>query len=442
MKILFIKPDSKLSARGIAPPLGIMYIISSLKSSGFSEVDFFYLTLLKNPELEIKKYILKNKPSIVGVTVNSHDRFQAMDIIKTVKKIDPKITTIVGGPHATLCADSMINSLPELDILVVGDGESTMVEIAEIIRSGGDLSVVRGIYYRNKSGDVKITPPRLSENNLDIYPFPDWDIVNINDYDMLLPIDGEPKSVSLISSRGCPFRCRFCAAKEICGGIIRFRSIDNIIKEIKFLIDKFPGYHIFIYDDHFLLRKDRVLDFCNKIKKEGLNFKWACYGRVDSIDEEIAKNIAEIGCQMVSFGIESGSGYVLDLMNKQTDPRKISEAIKTIKSNGIFARCSIIFNYPGERIIDIFKTFLVLWRANIKPSEIFITNHVMIYPKTEIFYQLKYKYLPKDFSWEKDLGSFPSYKNIPIYIPPNNYFRVNLIKIIRKIYKIFYLIKS
>lgn len=439
MNILFLKPDSGTSGKGVGPPLGLLYLISSLKRNGFPNVFLFDLTFSQNPEEDVKRLIKKKKPAIVGITINSHDRFQGFDLIRLVESLRPGIITVLGGPHATLCGESIIKDIPELDVLVLGDGELSMVELAEAVQQKKDFSHIKGIYYRDKNRRIIKNPPRAIEMNLDKYPFPDRSVLNIKDYNLFMPIRERPKAVTLISSRGCPFHCYFCAAKEICGGIIRFRSVDNILEEIKLLLKKFPDYYIFIYDDHFLLNKKRVLEFCKRVKEENLNFKWGCYGRVDSIDEEIAQKIAEAGCQMVSFGVESGSDYVLRLMNKKTDPKRIKKAIRLTKKNDIVPRCSIFFNYPGERICDIFKTFWMLWQADVKPKEIVIGEHTVIYPGTEIFYQLKDRYLPKDFNWEKKFENLPNYKNVPIYIPPFDFLRVRLIRFLRKFYKLYFI---
>lgn len=442
MNILFLKPDSGMSGKGVGPYLGLLYLISYLKKHGFNDASLLDLTFSKDFKKDTERAVKDENPAIIGITVNSHDRFQAIALIKFVKNLRPSIVTVLGGSHATLCAEEIIKNIPELDVLVFGDGEFAIVELAKAVQQKRDFSHIKGIYYRDRNKRIKKNPLRPVEMNLDNYSFPDWGAVDIENYNFFMPIEGLPKIITLISSRGCPFNCNFCAAKEISGGIIRFRSVDNVIKEIGLLLRRFPNYHIFIYDDHFLLDKKRVLEFCDKVKKEKLAFKWGCYSRVDSIDEEVARRIAGAGCEMVSFGVESGSKYVLDLMNKKIDPAKIKKAIKSLKENDIISRCSIFFNYPGERIRDIFKTFWMLWQANVGPKEIVIGEHTVIYPKTEVFYQLKDKYLPKDFNWEKKFENLPNYKDVPIYIPPFDFLRVRLIRFLRKFYKLCYILKQ
>lgn len=430
-----------MSGKGIGPPLGLLYLVSSLKHNGFNNVYLKDLTFSENTEETVKKIIEQKKPAMIGITANSHDRFEAFDLIKLVKKIKSDIVTILGGPHATLCPEETIKNIPELDILVVGDGEFAIIEIARRVQQKKDFANIKGIYYRKRDKSISKNPSREINMDLDRYFFPDWGIINLQNYNLFLPIKTFPKAVTMVSSRGCPFRCNFCAAKEISGGIVRFRSVDNIISEIKSLLKQFPGYHIFIYDDHFLLNKKRVLEFCRKVRKQKIKFKWGCYGRVDSVDEEIAKEISKIGCQMVSFGVESGSRRVLKLMNKQTTPDKIKQALQTVKKYGMSARCSIFFNYPGEKIVDIFKTFWLLWQCHISPEEIVIAEHTLLYPKTAVFNQLKNKYLPKNFNWEKRFKDLPNYKDVPIYIPPFDFFRVQLIRFLRKFYKLCYELK-
>ena len=437
-----VKPKSEMSGKGFGCPLSLLYLSASLKNNGFNDVYVKDLTFSRDAEGEISELLKEKKPAIAGVTVNCHDRFQAIDIIKLAKKASPETVTVLGGPHAILCGEEIMKELSELDILVIGDGEAAIVEIAQAVKNKSGFGDIKGIYYHGKTGSVKATPSRPMEMNLDVYPFPDWDAINVRDYNLYLPVEGKPKAISLISSRGCPFKCNFCAAKEAGGGIIRFRSVRNIVDEIKKILEKFPGYSIFIYDDHFLMNKKRVLEFCEMVKEEGLDFQWGCYGRVDAVDEEMAEEIAKVGCKMISFGVESGSEYVLKLMNKKTDPGKIRKAISAVKKFGIVARCSIIFNYPGERIIDMFKTFWLLWRADIDPDEIALGENTLLYPATEVFYQLKDKCLPKDFSWSRKYPNLPHYKNVPIYIPPFYFFRISLVRVLRRFYTLFYRIKK
>ncbi len=438
MNILLLRPKSKMSGKGIGPPLGLLYLVSSLKSNGFNDISLIDLTFSRSVKKDVEKTIRQKNPAMVGVTANSHDRFQAFNLIKLIKKINPNTITVLGGPHATLCPEETIHNMPELDVLVVGDGEVAIVELAEAVQEEQGFSRIKGIYYRDRERKVIKNFNRPIEMGLDKYPFPDWGAINIKDYDLFLPTRGKPKAITLISSRGCPFRCNFCAAKGIGGGVIRFRSVENIVSEIKVLLRKFPGYYIFIYDDHFLLDKKRILGFCKRVKKEKINFKWGCYGRVDSIDEQIVREISKIGCQMVSFGVESGSKRVLKLMNKGIVPRQIRRALQIVKKYGISVRSSVFFNYPGERIIDIFKTFWLLWKSKLSPDEIVIAEHTLLYPKTKVFERLKNKYLPQDFNWNKKYKNLPEYKNVPIYIPPFDFLRVRLIRFLRKLYKLCY----
>ncbi|MBU4285000.1 B12-binding domain-containing radical SAM protein [Patescibacteria group bacterium] len=442
MKILLIKPKSFFSAKGAGPPLSLMYIASFLKQGGHQVILRDFMVFKGDMKEELEKLIKEENIKIAGVTCNSHERFESFDVIKLLKKIDSNIITILGGPHPTICPQETIKNLPELDILVTNDGENAMRVIIDCLNSKKDFENIGGIIYRTRQGAIKENHVGRIVVNLDEYPFPDFNLINMDDYQLTVPIKGKPMSVPIISSRGCPFNCGFCAAKETNYGRIRFRSIDNIIEELKILLPKFPGYHIFIYDDHFLVNKDRILEFCQKVKKENLKFKWACYGRVDSIDEEIVTAIKEVGCVMISFGIESGSKKMLKKMNKLILPNQIIKAVKIVKKHGISARGSFIFNYPDENIFDVIKTFWLIFRLKLTPEEFAIGPYTVLYPGTQLFADYKNKCLPENFNWNKKYENLPNYKEVPIYQPIFFSLRLWFIHFLRKIHKAFNILKS
>lgn len=442
MKVLLIKPESFFSAKGAGPPLGLLYIASFLKKDGHQVILRDFMVFKGDMKKELKEIIKREKIRIAGVTCNSHERFKAFEVVRTLKQINGKIVTVLGGNHPTICPRETINNLPELDILVKEDGENVFREIIKCLEAEKNFTKVPSIIYRNKQGKIVENPLGKIVTNLDKYPFPDFDLINIKNYQLFIPIKGKPKSIPIISSRGCPFRCSFCAAKETNYGRIRFRSINNIIEELKILLSKFPNYHIFIYDDHFLLDKKRILEFCRKVKEKNLNFKWACYARVDSIDEEIIKAIKEIGCVMVSFGIESGSRKILKKMNKKITPFIILKAVRLVKKYGISARGSFVFNYPEESILDILKTFYLIFRLKLTPEEVAFGPYTVFYPGTQLFIKYRDKCLPKDFSWNKKYKKLSNYKDVPIYQPRFFSLKLWFIHFLRRIHKAFTILKS
>lgn len=418
--ILLIKTFSFKSAKGEGIPLAFLYLSAELKKAGH-RVKVIDLALKQiNDEGFIKQTIEEFKPQTVGITCNTHERFGVLEVVKFIKRDYPGIITVVGGPHITLLGEDMMKSCDEIDIGVIEDGENTIVKIADNYDKPEEIKKIPGIYYR-QGNEVKMNPADLPVNDLDIYGHPDLDVIDLREYSLVFPIKGRPKAISVCTSRGCPYNCNFCAATRINYGRIRFHSAHWIFDEVKRIIDLYGNdYAIFFYDDHFLLNKQRVLDFCKLVKENNLKFKWGCYSRIDRIDEKILSAIKEIGCIMLTFGIESGSDKILKLMNKNITSRQIVEAIKKVKSRGIAARGSFIFGYPGENLTDILKTFLMIYRCGFEIHELAFATYTIIYPQTKLV-----EYLPVNFNWHKRYSDkhLRQFANVPVYVPPFNLLR-------------------
>lgn len=414
-KILLIKTYTFKSAKGEGIPLGLLYISSALKQAGH-EVRLIDFALLGNNDLNLlTNFINEFQPDIAAVTVNTHERFSAIKVINYIKKFDPKIATLVGGPHITLLGREFMEKNQSIDYAIIEDGEKTIVNLADYIRRREEINKLPGIYYRDKGLIIKNELKEI-QTDLDRYGHPDLDIIDMEDYSLTIPVRGRIKALSICTSRGCPYRCSFCAATLINYGRIRYHSAQWIVDEIKRYLNRYGNeYAIFFYDDHFLLNKKRVLEFCQLVKNEELKFEWGCYSRVDVIDDEVLQNIREIGCIMLTFGIETGSDKILKLMNKNITSQKIIKVIRRIKSYGIKTRGSFIWGYPGETYFDIIKTYKMIFQCGFETNEMVFSRYTMIYPGTKLV-----DYLPKEFDWhkeysEKDLKQFV---HVPVYVPP------------------------
>jgi len=423
MRVLLVKPHSYGSAKGIGAPVGLGYIASSLLEAGHDVyIEDLMLTANEKVEEVFREKLATISPDIVGITCNSHERFFSFDIAKWTKE-SGNIKVVVGGPHVTFTAEETINNIPLIDIVVRHEGELTMKELCDKLANEESLNDVKGITFKDKHGEIRSNPPRPFITDLDALPFPSRHLLDIEKYDLFLPISTKPRVTNMITSRGCPFTCKFCSATIMSGKMIRVRSPENSVDEIEAILKEYPHLDgLFIYDDHFTTDKKRTTAICEKIKERGLHFKWGCYSRVDSIDKEIVKTLKSAGCEMVSFGVESGSLKVLKAMKKNTTPEQIIEAIKTVKAEGISARSSFLYRYPGEGFSDIWKTYILMRKAGLTPDEVVQAGYPIIYPETALFDELKEsKYIPEDFNWEKHSNfGLPSYRDVPVYVPPFN----------------------
>ncbi|NIM91386.1 MAG: radical SAM protein [Candidatus Aminicenantes bacterium] len=416
MRILLIKPFSWYSAKGLGFPLSLGYLASSLLATG-EEVWTLDLQIAAKEEYDqtLLRSLSEFVPEIVGITCNSHERYYSFDLARKVKAWKD-VPVVMGGPHVTFTAEETLNSIKEIDFIVLHEGEDTLLELIKALKNGQSLKKVKGLAYR-ENGEISRTPLRGFIEDLDRLPFPARELFDVDKYDLYLPIYERPKAMHLITSRGCPYSCGFCSAKEMSGRTVRYASPERVIAEMELIKISYPQYNwLFFYDDHFTLKKPRVIKLCEEIIRNKLDFNWGCYGRVDSIDEEIVEAMKQAGCRMISFGVESGSDIVLSLMQKRITAKMIERALNIVKKKGLVARASFIFGYPGERLRDFLSTIKLCSKLGLDKDEIIWNFNPVIYPLTQLSEDLKKTgYFPDRFNWCEKLN-IPNYKDVPLYV--------------------------
>ncbi|MGD0780414.1 MAG: FkbM family methyltransferase [Dehalococcoidales bacterium] len=353
-KTLLINPDTPPfyqfgGASGF--PIGLGYIAAVLeKDYDVSVIDVGAEGLNDDA---IKKRIAEIEPKIVGITSDTLSFQRAIDIATIVKQIDKKITVVIGGAHA--------NALPTyplkykcFDICVYGEGERTAVELWEKLDKGKSYKDVKGISFRRQE-KIVVNPKRELIENLDELPFPARHLFPMDKYRGDDSLSVHPV-YAIGTSRGCPYSCAFCSNNVAFGKKYRFRSTKNVVDEIDILINQYEAQGIYFREDLFTANKQRVMDICDEIVKRGLHFKWECESRVNTVDEELLRAMKNAGCELIWFGVESGSPRVLDLLNKQINHAQIRKAYDLCEKVGIKTGASLILGVPGETLEEIQKT--------------------------------------------------------------------------------------
>ena len=321
------------------PPLGLGYIASSLTNRGVSVtlVDCTFLT-----KEEALRKILLSKPQIIGIYSMFSMKKQSIALARLVRSNCE--TLIAGGPLPTLNPSDFLN---DFDIVVIGEGEKTIVELFDAFEKNLGLSKIDGIAYKEKTnGQIKITSSRLVIQDLDSIPFPSRDLFDNHSYKDHYSRKSGYTITSIITSRGCPFRCDFCS-RSVFGNEFRTRSAANIVDEIEAIMEY--GYdRIWFADDCFTISRKRLIDICDEILDRRLKIGWECLSRVDTIDREVVGKMKEAGCMRVFFGIESGNDSVLAIMNKQITAEQARRAVFMVKEAGIRVGAFFILGYPGE----------------------------------------------------------------------------------------------
>ena len=340
IRIALIAPPYPLSEFP-SPPLGICYVAAACEKAGAQVQLFDYIISEYRPE-KLKQALDTFQPHVVGTTSVTMNFKKAADILKRAKTFHPHVITMMGGPHVSFDYDTVLRNIQEIDIVVIGEAEKTLLELIPTIRNRTLWPSIPGIaFYENEC--VVVTKTQSLIEDLDDLPLPARHLLNIPKYHTL----GFP--ISIITSRGCPNQCIFCQGRRMVGQKVRYRSIENVVDEIEMLMEM--GFEIInIADDLFTVSKGRVIQFCELIKKRNISFVWSAFSRVNTVDSEILDVMKSAGCYAVSFGIESGNSDMLKCIRKGITLSQATNAIKICKSAGIRTHASFMVGLPGETL--------------------------------------------------------------------------------------------
>ncbi len=338
MRVLLINPFYPISETP-SPPLGLAYLGAALEQAGVQVKILDYVVYpFRRDALES---VLKEfKPHIAGATAVSMTFDHAKQVLKNVKTIDSDILTVMGGPHVTFCARETLETFSELDVVVRGEGEETLVDLTKAVERTHDLDTVNGITYRIGS-QINTTAKRKLIQNLDSLPLPARHLLPLGRYRTLgLPI-------SMTTSRGCPYKCIFCVGRKMVGAKVRYHSIDRVVAELEDLANlKFQ--QINIADDLFTADQKHCLAVCEEMIKREIDVNWTSFARVDTVSENLLSKMKAAGCTAVSFGIESANPDILKTIKKGISVPQVIDAVRMCRRVGIRPYASFILGLPGE----------------------------------------------------------------------------------------------
>ena len=323
-------------------PLGPLYVASYLKTKGY-KVGFYDTTFAKN-EVDFSVYIHKNRPAIVGIYVLETTRKNALKMIEICKSAG--IPVIVGGPDPSNEPQFYIDN--GADIVVIGEGEITLSEVLELIKTGEkQIYDIEGIY--SAKGYVK---PRKFIEDIDNLPFPSRELVDFEPYFKIWKKYHGITSMHILASRGCPYNCSWCC-KPVFKNFYRQRRAENVVEEMLYIKKTYNPDQLWFVDDIFGIKEEFISEFHKEVLKKKVKIPFECLMRVDLINIDKLKLLKEAGCYRIWYGAESGSQKVLDKMNKKFMVEQIKNAAIITKSVGIEVGFFIMLGYPGETISDI-----------------------------------------------------------------------------------------
>jgi len=390
------------------PPLGLLYIGAVLEKAGI-DVAIVPADILKMDWRDIERKICDDRPDIVGVTSTTENRFQSFELVRLAKKAFPQALTVMGGPHASMAAEDALAHIPDLDVVVRGEGEETTLELCRALESGKDksgLGHVAGISLR-MNGQIVSNPPRCPIFDLDGLPFPAFHLVPFDKYNFKINVPGQGflPGVNIMTSRGCPFNCNFCATPINWGRAVRTRSPLNVIQEIETRIEKYGTRVIHFYDDTFNLSVKRMEDISNLILERKLPVFWQCEIRIDLMTKPLLAKMREAGLFYVSFGVEAGSERVRDtVINKKVKLQDFQNIVVWSKELGIVPNAFFIFSHPTETWEEAQETIRLIEQYKREVEATVSILHV--YPGTPLEVTAKeIGLLPADFTWTKRQSS-------------------------------------
>lgn len=387
------------------PPLGLGYLAGVVRERGFKVRIIDDLV----EKLSLDELFNRVKDAlIVGITSTTPTFNSALKYARMIKSRFPDAFVILGGVHATFKPyDAIKNDF--VDAVCVGEGEYTLAEVAERIENERTLEGVRGLIWK-ENGRIVDNGPREPIMDLDSLPFPAYDLMPIEKYTVL---GHKLQHFPMITSRGCPFACRYCSSSLFMGRRFRARNAKNVVDEIEWLVEEFDARHIAFGDDTFTLSKRRVIEICDEIKRRGLDVDWSCSSRVDTINEELLKKMREAGCSAIYYGVESASPDVLKYYRKRIDLDKVKRAVEMTKRAGIATICSFIIGAPYERKEDMKKTLKFALKLDPDYAQFSVLTP---YPGTEIYEEAKQKGLLLSENFDDYTAGKPVLKNF--YLAP------------------------
>jgi anaerobic magnesium-protoporphyrin IX monomethyl ester cyclase len=378
MKVLLINPPQTFFPGSEPPagnlPLGLMYIAAVLKRAGYPVeiLDAFMVDYgfqeggqtvnVGLPFERIKQEIELRKPDIVGIAGPFTCQIDnALKISNLAKNANKKILTVVGGPHVTLVPEEFLNEAKDVDVAVVGEGEYAMLEIVEAIEGKKPFSEIRGIAYRQGS-KVIINPSRPFIQQLDELPYPDYDSVEMELYLSPKKIgyrSFQDRAISMITSRGCPFNCCFCAVHLHMGKGFRAHSAKYVLDHIQYVLDKFKVKNIFFEDDNLTLDVERFEAICDGIIERKIKIGWETPNgiRADCLNFDLLKKMKQSGANSIFVGVESGDQQILDnVICKNLDLNRVVEFARNAKKVGLKTGAFYIIGFPGETKTNMQRT--------------------------------------------------------------------------------------
>lgn len=364
---------------------------------------------------EVREVIKECSPDVIGITSSTANYLSALVIAEMAKDFNKSIYTVFGGAHPTVLPDEVLSE-KNADFVVRGEGEFTFLELLDALYGAKKIEDVRGLSFKFNNKVIH-NPQRESIKDLDSLPFPARHLqINKVDYSKSY-LSALFKDVLI--SRGCPYQCKFCAANSVWGKHWRDRSVENVVQEVKMLMDEYGAKHFEILSDTLGVNEKWMVNFCESMRP--LNITWSCTTRIDKVNEKILKFMKESGCIHTHLGIESGNDRILEAMNKRISVSQVRKTTDMLNKIGIPWATFFMVGFPEESLGEIKDTFRLIKDLKPKSHKIAV---LVPYPGTEYYdYLKKMGRLPEKINWNWFDGR-SSYLSFTSNIPEDEFIKI------------------
>jgi len=371
-----------LKSHYILTPIGLAYLASSLREYTDARVEILdCLVEDLDPEAALQR-VRGISPDFLFFALGTPTLDFSKQWILKLKEVLPQLRVVAVGPHVTALPGESLNTVP-VDYVIRGEPEQAACHLIRGLEGGKGVEEVRGISYR-EGKEVRHNPEQPLLEDVDKFPFPARDLLPNEKYSA--PFARHVPFGLILTARGCPFKCVYCATRGYYGNSWRARSVENVIAELKEMVERYRIRDIGFWDDTFTVNKKRVIEICRRIIGEKLKIGWICLARVDTVDPEILSWMKKAGCYQIQYGVESGDEEILRNLGKNTTVAQIKRAFQWSRQAGIEAASFFMFGNPGETEATVKKTIELALEL---PADYASFNINTPYPGSELFQQMK-----------------------------------------------------
>jgi len=386
MKILLVTPPfseeeryGKLSAVGtLYPPLGLAYIAAIGKNQGH-QVTVIESEATGHTFEEIYAEAERLQPDLIGMPTFLNTIQRCFRIADEIKKRLPRTKILLGGVQVTLNPQEAVKR-DSIDYLIMGEGEKSFADLLSALEKNSPLSSVAGLAWKDKQ-KISFNQAQPLINDLDALPLPARELFPMERYHSSSQLRGK-RTLHMMTSRGCPFRCTYCTSHMTFGKTFRFHSAKRVLEEMVILKDKYKADTIQFYDETFTLNRNRVIQLCDEIKRNKIKIAWACFTRVNLVDEELLKKMRSAGCYQIFYGVEAATQRLLNVIKKDITLEQIANAFKWSKLAGIETLASFMIGLPTETKEEALKTIDLAIKINADYAQ---WQKTTPFPGTELY---------------------------------------------------------